>query len=328
MSAVLQNSWAIGYLISALLYATIYDYIGWRGMLWLGVLPALAVVWIRFYVKEPEIWVENQRLQKVQSAVMKAPLFAIFRRKMIWNTITACMWMASGFVTYYATFGLFATYLQKDLKMSAAAVGWPLVFANIATFVSAFLWGVLADRNSIRRRTGLDDGPRRSCRCLARDQPFDDAAPAVLSAIGMGCNAIGLIAQTKEQSMQGQAGVWIDHKEAFVVLVGEGGEKTERIASGMEKHVRFSGRSASEEGSADDQRDRQFGVHLDRYYDDVIAHVRDAKSILLFGPGEAKGELEKHLVKKGLGGGIVGIETTDKMTDRQIAAKVRKYFRE
>src|SRR3954453_16016160 len=91
MSAVLQNSWAIGYLISALLYATIYDYIGWRGMLWLGVLPALVVVWIRFYVKEPEIWVENQRLQKAQSAVMKAPLFAIFRRTMIWNTVTACM---------------------------------------------------------------------------------------------------------------------------------------------------------------------------------------------------------------------------------------------
>src|SRR3954469_8483451 len=42
MSAVLQNSWAIGFLISALLYATIYDYIGWRGMLWLGVRPRLA----------------------------------------------------------------------------------------------------------------------------------------------------------------------------------------------------------------------------------------------------------------------------------------------
>src|SRR5258708_10510713 len=82
MSAVLQNSWAIGYLISALLYATIYDYLGWRGMLWMGVLPALAVVWIRFYVKEPEIWVENQRQQKEQAVVFKTPLFAIFQRKM------------------------------------------------------------------------------------------------------------------------------------------------------------------------------------------------------------------------------------------------------
>ena len=146
MSAVLQNSWAIGYLISALLYATIYDYIGWRGMLWLGVLPALVAVWIRFYVKEPEIWVENQRQQKEQAVVMTAPLIAIFQRKMIWNTITACMWMASGFITYYATAGLFATWLTKDLMMSPAAVGWPLVFFNMATFVSAFLWGFLADK--------------------------------------------------------------------------------------------------------------------------------------------------------------------------------------
>jgi len=146
MSAVLQNSWAIGYLVSALLYATIFDYIGWRGMLWLGVLPALVVVWIRFYVKEPEIWVENQRQQKEQSAEIRAPLIAIFKRQLIWNTVTACIWMASGFITYYATFGLFATWLTKDLKMSAAAVGWPLVFANIATFVSAFGWGLLADK--------------------------------------------------------------------------------------------------------------------------------------------------------------------------------------
>src|SRR6202049_4494681 len=42
MSSVLQGSWALGYLLSALLYATIFQYIGWRGMLWLGVLPALA----------------------------------------------------------------------------------------------------------------------------------------------------------------------------------------------------------------------------------------------------------------------------------------------
>jgi hypothetical protein len=128
--------------------------------------------------------------------------------------------------------------------------------------------------------------------------------------------------------MSGQAGLWIDHREAFLVLLSEAGETTERIESGMEKHVRFSGRSAAEEGSADDQRDRQFAVHLDRYYDQVISHIRDAESILLFGPGEAKGELEKRLAGKGLGGRIVGVETTDKMTDRQIAAKVRKHFRE
>jgi hypothetical protein len=127
--------------------------------------------------------------------------------------------------------------------------------------------------------------------------------------------------------MTEQVGIWIDHRDAFLVYVGEGIEESERIKSGMEKHVRFSGRAASEEGSADDQRDRQFAAHLDRYYDDVIAHVRDATSILLFGPGEAKGELEKRLAGKGLGARIVGVETADKMTDREIAAKVRQHFR-
>jgi hypothetical protein len=58
----------------------------------------------------------------------------------------------------------------------------------------------------------------------------------------------------------------------------------------------------------------------------VISCIHNAESILIFGPGEAKGELEKRLVNKGLGGRIAGIETNDKMTDRQIAAKVRQHF--
>jgi hypothetical protein len=126
--------------------------------------------------------------------------------------------------------------------------------------------------------------------------------------------------------MKRQAGIWIDHKEAFVVFIGEGAEETKRLESGVEKHVRFSGRSASQEGSADDQRDRQFAAHLGKYYDEVISHVRDAESILLFGPGEAKGELEKRLASQGLGARIVGVETVDKMTDHQIAAKVREHY--
>lgn len=127
--------------------------------------------------------------------------------------------------------------------------------------------------------------------------------------------------------MKKQAGLWIDHREAIVVFIGDGVEKTKRIESGMEKHVRFSGGNESEEGSADDQRDRQFAGHLNRYYDKVIASLRDEVSILLFGPGEAKGELEKRMAAKGLGGRIVGIETVDKMTNPQITAKVRDYFR-
>jgi len=125
--------------------------------------------------------------------------------------------------------------------------------------------------------------------------------------------------------MKSEIGLWIDHRQAVIVVVTDTGEETKRIISNMEKHVRFSSGS-SEDGSQEDVRDRQFGNHLNSYYDEVIAVIRDADAIQIFGPGEAKGELEKRLEHEGLKGRIVDIETADKMTDRQIAAKVRQHF--
>ena len=126
--------------------------------------------------------------------------------------------------------------------------------------------------------------------------------------------------------MKKVAGLWIDHRETVIVTIADDGEKTERIESGMESHTRFSGGSRSEQGGGEDQQDRQFTGHLNTYYDEVIAYLRDAESILILGPGEAKDELKKRLASKGLDGRIVGIETVDKMSDRQIAAKVRQHF--
>lgn len=60
----------------------------------------------------------------------------------------------------------------------------------------------------------------------------------------------------------------------------------------------------------------------------LIANIRGAESILIFGPGEAKGELKKRLKRINLAGRIVGVETVDKKTNRQIVVKVRKHFAE
>jgi len=124
--------------------------------------------------------------------------------------------------------------------------------------------------------------------------------------------------------MKSNMGVWIDHRKAVIVSLTENGEKTTRIISGMEKHVRFSG--GAEDSAAEDQRDRRFTGHLDKYYDKVVSRIRDADSILILGPGEAKAELRARLEGEALGGRIVGMETVDKMTDHQIAAKVRQHF--
>jgi stalled ribosome rescue protein Dom34 len=132
--------------------------------------------------------------------------------------------------------------------------------------------------------------------------------------------------------MKTTVGLWIDHRKAIIVAATNKGEETKLIISKVEKQPgRFAGiRSTtpyeSQQVRADDSRERKFTGHLNLYYDAVIACIRDAEAILIFGPGEAKGELQKRIKKNNLGGRIVGIETIDKMSDRQIAAKVRQYF--
>jgi hypothetical protein len=126
--------------------------------------------------------------------------------------------------------------------------------------------------------------------------------------------------------MKNNIGLWIDHRKAIIVILTKDGEEIKKITSNMEKHVRFTNGNGSEDGSSEDVRDRQFGNHLNNYYDDVLAVVRGADSILIFGPGEAKGELEKRLEGAGIKSHILAVETVDKMTDRQISAKVRERF--
>jgi stalled ribosome rescue protein Dom34 len=128
----------------------------------------------------------------------------------------------------------------------------------------------------------------------------------------------------KAESMTKEVGVWIDHRKAVIAIIAGETEALRQVTSNMEKHVRYSG--AAQEDSAEDQRDKRFTGHLNKYYDEVVRCIRDADSILILGPGEAKTELQERLRIEGLRGRIVGVETVDKMTDRQVAASVRLRF--
>src|SRR5438270_2584201 len=145
MSGVLQGSWSIGFLLSSVIYGLFYDVIGWRGMLWIGILPALSVVYIRYFVKEPEARVENRRRQLAENRQVRAPLIKIFQRGMIANTLLACWWMASNFVLYYSIWALFATHLEADLKLTTMGTAVPFMVANILSFLGMSFWGWLAD---------------------------------------------------------------------------------------------------------------------------------------------------------------------------------------
>ena len=146
MSGVLQGSWCLGFLLSSAIYGLFYQYLGWRGLLWIGILPAFSIIFVRYFVKEPKIWLENRRLQRVQNREVRTPLFSIFKRAMLGNTLTACWWMASAFVVYYSIFALFATHLQKDLHLSPALVATPIALGNLVAFLAMSFWGWVADR--------------------------------------------------------------------------------------------------------------------------------------------------------------------------------------
>ncbi len=132
--------------------------------------------------------------------------------------------------------------------------------------------------------------------------------------------------------MRTKVGLWIDHRKAMVVAVTDKGEETGLIISKAERQLSRSGDSPlkgahnPKQVPADDSRQRRLTGHLNIYYDAVIACIRNAKSILIFGPGEAKGELKKRLKKNNLDERIVGIEAVERMTEQQIAAKVRQHF--
>ena len=132
--------------------------------------------------------------------------------------------------------------------------------------------------------------------------------------------------------MANKAGVWIDHKQAIVVLMTDVGQEIKKVNSGIEHSGSPAGSSPSKnkytpnDFVAEDRREQKLGDDRKKMYDEVLACIRGADSLLILGPGEAKGEFSKHIKSKKLRGVTVELETTDKMTDRQLAAKVSGHF--
>lgn len=133
--------------------------------------------------------------------------------------------------------------------------------------------------------------------------------------------------------MKTVAGLWIDHKKTVIVVATDKGDEIKVIVSNVDKQlgrpqgVRSTTSYEAQLVPADDSRERRLTGQLNMYYDSVIASIQGAEEVLLFGPGEAKGELKKRINLRNKGGmRVIAVEAADKMTDRQVAAKVRHYF--
>ena len=145
MSGVLQGSWSIGFLLSSRAYGMLYDVIGWRGLLMLGILPALAVIWIRIYVKEPEVWVENRR---IQTRTEEGVSYSVAR-----HLPPAPSWQhADGLPVDGEQFRHLLCGLRHVRHAPAEGspserrvVAMPIALANLVGFLASGVWGHVAD---------------------------------------------------------------------------------------------------------------------------------------------------------------------------------------
>jgi len=125
--------------------------------------------------------------------------------------------------------------------------------------------------------------------------------------------------------MTKRVGLWLNRNKAVIVSIANKIEGKRIITSDMEHYVLYS-TVVPGDGSPENVRDRRFWKHLGEYYEKIIADIRDAAEILIFGPAEAKYELQKHLENEGLAGHIVSVEDAGILTDLQIATIIQKRF--
>ncbi len=130
--------------------------------------------------------------------------------------------------------------------------------------------------------------------------------------------------------MDRNVGLWIDHKQAYLIWNEDG--KVEVIPSRIEPPAHYSGGTQfggkfNQKADTEARRSGRFRLQINKYYQQVITALKDAKSIFIMGPGEAKVEFQKAIKKsKDLHRRLLKVETTDKMTKNQMIAYVRKFY--
>jgi len=130
----------------------------------------------------------------------------------------------------------------------------------------------------------------------------------------------------------GKVGLWIDYRKTIIVSVMEKWEEIKKVVLVSEQYLQYSidsnlkGSYSSLQIPANYIPQKIFQERINIYYDEVIASICDANSILIFGSNTAKDELKYRLEMNKLGDRIVGIETVDRMTERQISAKILQHI--
>jgi len=152
---IMQSGFAVGYALAALVAAVVLPLWGWRGVFFVGVLPALFTFWIRRNVQEPEVWIKS-RAEAVRTKKPGPGLGRLFqndiRRSVLVSSVLSVCAM-------FASWGLFLwipTLLSRPVESGGAGLGagqFPLFLfvMHSGSFAGYLAFGALADRFSRKK---------------------------------------------------------------------------------------------------------------------------------------------------------------------------------
>jgi SHS family lactate transporter-like MFS transporter len=144
-SGLLQEGYAAGYLMAALVYGTVFRFVGWRGMFVIGALPAFLVFYIRTKVDESPAWLQGQVSRTAEIRLGKDIL------TYVGTFIFLVLLMFSFNSLSHGTQDLYPTFLQKDHRFTPQTVGLIAIIANMGALLGGVLFGTWSEKIGRRR---------------------------------------------------------------------------------------------------------------------------------------------------------------------------------
>ena len=149
-SGMLQQGYVLGYLLASVLFATLFDQVGWRGMFIISSASALLVLYIRFGVHESPAWVAGATSQPVSGALLWAAVRDHFPTLVYLVVLMACFNAFS-----HGSQDLYPTFLQVQHGFSAPTTGTVVIVMNLGALAGGICFGALSEQLGRRRGIAL-----------------------------------------------------------------------------------------------------------------------------------------------------------------------------
>ncbi|MEX3915353.1 MFS transporter [Paraburkholderia sp. BR10872] len=145
ISGLLQAGYPSGYLLASIVFGVLYQYIGWRGMFFVGVLPALLVVYVRMHVPESPAFKEMEK---------RARPSLLTTLKHNWKLSLYAIVLMTAFNFFsHGTQDLYPTFLREQHHFDPHTVSIITIVLNIGAIVGGLFFGRISE--SIGRRKAI-----------------------------------------------------------------------------------------------------------------------------------------------------------------------------